>query len=257
MSGLERNADPTTRFSDRVADYVRYRPDYPEGVLQALTEVGLRPGTSVADVGSGTGIFSALLLRSGAEVYGLEPNEAMRRAAEQLLTGEARFHSIAGSAEATGLERGSVDMITAAQAFHWFDPESTRAEFRRVLRPAGMVALVWNNRRERSTPFLAEYEELLHRYGTDYARVNHRQVDPERVQAFYGGGVELRIFPHAQSLDREGLRGRLLSSSYTPRAGDPARAPMLAALDEIFERHARGGTVSIEYDTELYLGVLA
>jgi SAM-dependent methyltransferase len=254
LSGTSGLPDPRARFTDRVADYVRYRPDYPTGVLEALRQAGLGPGTAVADVGSGTGIFSNLLLESGAEVYAVEPNEAMRRAAEELLGGEPRFHSIAGSAEETGLSAGAVELVTAAQAFHWFDPPTARAEFRRILRPGGMVALVWNSRRERSTPFLAEYEELLKRYGTDYGRVNHRQVDGDRVREFFGGTVERLTFPHAQALDRGGLRGRLLSSSYTPREGDPARAPMLAALDAIFNRHAAGGAVSIEYETELYLG---
>lgn len=256
MSRGSGRVDPRARFTDRVADYVRYRPDYPAAVLEALQALGLGRESVVADVGSGTGIFAALLLRSGAQVYGLEPNEAMRSAAEALLGGEPRFHSMAGSAEATGLGDSSVDLVTAAQAFHWFDAETSRAEFRRILRPGGWVALVWNHRREGSTPFLAAYEELLQRYGTDYAAVNHRQIDPAQLAAFYGGGVELRTFPHAQQLDREGLRGRLFSSSYTPRAGDPAREPMLRELEEIFDRHERGGQVTIEYDTELYVGRL-
>lgn len=256
MRAPKRAPDPRTRFTDRVADYVRHRPDYPAAVLAALREAGLGEGAVVADVGSGTGIFSELLLRSGAEVHAVEPNEAMRGAAEAMLGDNPRFRSVAGSAEATGLAGASVDLVTAAQAFHWFDHAAARAEFRRILRPGGAVALIWNNRRERSTPFLAAYEELLQRFGTDYAAVSHRQIDPERLAGFFGARAEPTIFPHAQELDREGLRGRLLSSSYTPREGDPARAPMLRALDEIFDRHQQDGRVRIEYDTELYVGLL-
>lgn len=256
MSGSGGLPDPRMRFTDRVADYVRHRPDYPVEVLGALQALGLGPQSAVADIGSGTGIFSTLLLRSGAEVYGVEPNEAMRDAAEAYLKDERRFQSVGGSAEGTGLGDASVDLVTAAQAFHWFDAGRSRAEFQRILRPGGMVALVWNHRRERSTAFLAEYEALLQRHGTDYAAVNHRQVDLGRLCLFFGGDVELRTFPHAQQLDRDGLRGRLLSSSYTPRAGDPAREPMLRELEEIFGRHETGGRVTIEYDTELYVGRL-
>ena len=246
--------DPRSRFSDRVADYVRTRPDYPEAVLAALQAAGVGPGSRVADIGSGTGIFSALLLRSGATVAAVEPNAEMRAAAEARLGREARFRSVAGSAEATGLAEGSVDLVTAAQAFHWFDREAARVEFQRILRVGGLVALVWNVRREASTPFLREYEALLRRFGTDYGKVNHRNIDPAQIRDFYGGEVEVRSFPHAQAHDREGIRGRLLSSSYTPREGDPAREPMLEELDAIFERHAREGVVRIEYDTELYVG---
>jgi SAM-dependent methyltransferase len=252
----EHGIDGTTRFTDRVRDYVKYRPDYPRCVLDRLREMGLGTGMPVADVGSGTGIFSALLLESGASVYAVEPNEAMRRAAEEWLGGNPAFRSVAGTAEETGLQESSVRLVTAAQAFHWFDAEGARAEFARILQPGGLVALVWNSRRDRSTPFLEDYEALLRKYGTDYGQVNHRQIDTARLLDFFGGEVDLRSFPHAQELDEEGLRGRLLSSSYVPAAGHPDHLPMLAAMDELFVRHARNGRVKIDYDTELYYGTL-
>lgn len=248
--------DPRERFTARVADYVRYRPDYPVGVLDALRREGLGEEWVVADVGSGTGIFSELLLRSGARVLGVEPNDAMRAAAEEWLGGMPGFRSLPASAEATTLPERSVDLVTAAQAFHWFDPEATAREFRRILRPGGLVALVWNNRRNRTTPFLRDYEALLQRFGTDYGQVNHRNVDSKRIAAFFGREVAPLRIPHSQELDHEGLRGRLLSSSYTPAAGDPRHEPMLEALDGLFARHQRDGRVRIDYDTELYLGEL-
>lgn len=247
--------DPTTRFTDRVEEYRRFRPSYPAGVIEALRdEAGLVTGQAVADVGAGTGIFSALLLEAGAEVYGIEPNQAMREAAEAHLGENPRHHSVAGRAEETTLPDASVGLVTAAQAFHWFDAARTRVEFARILTPGGLVALVWNSRRAGSTPFLAAYEALLRRYGTDYARVSHRQVDALRLLDFFNGSYELRSFPFAQQLDWAALRGRLLSSSYTPPPGHPDHEPMLAALERIHAEYAQDGSVSIEYDTELYMG---
>jgi SAM-dependent methyltransferase len=253
--------DPTRRFSDRVADYVRYRPGYPEALLRALMdEAGLGPGSRAADVGSGTGISTELLLASGAEVWAVEPNAEMRAAAEERLGGEPRFHSVAGTAEATTLPDASADLVAAGQAFHWFDRERFRAECVRILRdapPPGRVALFWNSRRTEATPFLRDYEALLRRLGTDYERIDHKQLGPEGFEAFFGGPYESRRFDNHQVFDFEGLRGRLLSSSYTPPPGHPGHQPMLAELRRIFDRHQEEGRVRFEYDTELHLGRLA
>lgn len=258
MSGRRPPPDATTRFTNRVDDYVRYRPGYPPGVIETLREeAGLGPGRSVADVGSGTGIFSRLLLEAGAEVWAVEPNEAMRVAAETALGGEPRFRSVAAAAEATTLPDASMDLVVAAQAFHWFDMDAARAEFARILRPGGKVAVVFNNRRDRSTPFLVEYEELMHRFATDYAKVDHRKVDRGRLLGFYGGGFEVRAFPHAQELDWKGLRGRLLSASYAPAAGHPNHQPMMAALARLFAEHEEEGRVRIDYDAEVYVAELS
>lgn len=254
--------DPTRRFSDRVADYVRYRPGYPEALLATLRrEAGLGPGSVVADIGSGTGISAELLLRSGCVVHAVEPNAEMRSAAEERLGGEPGFHSVEGTAEATTLPGGSVDLVTAAQAFHWFDRERTRAELWRILRPGGRAALFWNMRRTGSTPFLRAYEALLQRFGTDYREVHGTQVDARALESFFGGPCESYVFPHHQEFDFEGLRGRLLSSSYAPGPGHPDHRPMLAELRRIYLRHCdagrHGGRVRFEYDAELYLGSMA
>jgi SAM-dependent methyltransferase len=247
--------DPRSRFTDRVDHYARYRPGYPAAVLDVLRDSGaIDVETIVADVGSGTGLSSALLLDAGCEVYGVEPNAAMRAAAEGILGGRARFHSRAGTAEATGLPDRSVDCVIAGQAFHWFDPEAARREFARILRPPGVVALMWNTRRTATTPFLAAYEALLEEYGTDYREVDHRQVTDERLRAFFSGTYRKRVMPNAQLLDFEGLQGRLLSSSYTPGVDDPRRAPMLAALERLFDACQEDGRVRIDYDTEVYVG---
>ena len=252
------DARPTKRFSDRVADYVRFRPSYPAEVVATLRhEAGLRPGATVADIGSGTGIFSALLLPHCARVHGVEPNDAMRTAAERMFSGEPRFVSVAATAEATTLPHASADLVTAAQAFHWFDAAACRREFARILRPGGAVALVWNERETTATPFLADYETLLHRHATDYAQVNHANTDARKIAEFFApAGFAIAHFPSEQRCDFEALKGRLLSSSYAPNAGHPGHEPMLADLRDLFERHAKGGAVSLLYSTKLYFGRL-
>lgn len=249
--------DPTLRFSDRVEDYARYRPRYPDSVLRALeTEARLGAATIVADIGSGTGIFAELLLRAGCTVHAIEPNREMREAAERALSDCPNFHSVEGTAEATQLPDASVELVTAAQAFHWFDPRAARAEFARILKPRGKVALVWNSRQTRATPFLRAYEQLLQTFGTDYRQVDHLNITAEQLDSFYRSPFRRLAFPNEQSLDLEGLRGRLLSSSYTPAEGHPQRKPMLAELARIFQEHQEGGTVRVLYETELFLGQL-
>jgi SAM-dependent methyltransferase len=251
-------SDPTTRFSDRVQDYVRWRPGYPPAVLEALrSDLGLRPAHVVADIGSGTGLLSRLLVENGNVVYGVEPNRAMAAVAEADLGPSGRFHSVDGRAEATGLGDRSVDLVTAGQAFHWFSVPESRTEFLRILRPGGGVALVWNLRRVDSTPFLRDYEAFLHRWSTDYEEVSAQYAKEESLRGLFGeAGWQERRFDSAQHFDLEGLRGRLLSSSYTPKEGDPRRSEMLAALPAVFEAHARDGHVAFEYDTRVFLGRL-
>lgn len=252
-------ADPTRRFSDRVENYVRYRPGYPEGVLHILREeTDLTPASAVADIGSGTGISSELFLRNGNPVFGVEPNPEMRRAAEALLQRYPKFRSISGTAEATTLPSRCVDHVIAGQAFHWFDTRKAKQEFARILRPGGRVVLLWNSRRTDSTPFLRAYEALLQRYGTDYREVQHKNIDLEALRAFFAGGrIEVRTLYNEQRFDFKGLKGRLLSSSYTPTEEHPSCQPMLHELERIFERYGEQGEVCFEYDTEVYFGHVA
>lgn len=253
-----RAPDATTRFSDRVADYVRYRPDYPAALLAWLQgEQGITPAWRVADIGAGTGISSKLFLDAGHAVIAVEPNAAMRDAMLAWLGSNPHFRAVDGRADATGLPAGSVDLVTAAQAFHWFDPAAARAEFRRILRPHGLAAIWWNSRRLSGTAFLEGYEALLQRYGTDYARVAERYADDASMRARFGDGLRGSArFAHSQQLDFAGLRGRLLSSSYAPRAGHPQHGPMLDALRQLFDRCQRDGRVSFDYDTRIFAGEL-
>jgi ubiquinone/menaquinone biosynthesis C-methylase UbiE len=253
---LMRNS--TERFSTRVENYIKYRPGYPPEVIELLeAECGLTPSSTIADVGSGTGILSEMFLKNGNQVYGIEPNREMREAGERLLKAYTDFKSLEGTAEETRLNDESVDFVTAGQAFHWFDHERARREFLRILKAGGWVAFLWNERRTDTTPFLVDYEELLIRYGTDYGAVNHANVDDRIIGSFFApGDYRLKIFDTRQAFDFESLKGRLLSSSYTPEEGHPDYNPMLEELERVFQRHAINGEVAFEYDTKIYYGQL-
>ncbi|HEX3747907.1 MAG TPA: class I SAM-dependent methyltransferase [Bryobacteraceae bacterium] len=250
--------DPTKRFSSRVEDYIRYRPTYPAALTPWLaSHCGLTPQSAIADIGSGTGILSRLLLDFGCEVFGVEPNAAMRSGAERQLAGEPRFHSVDGRAEATGLPAARVEFVTAAQSFHWFDPAAARTEFRRILKPAGWVVLIWNERLV-TEGFLAAYEDLLQRLSTDYGRVDHRNIDTAAIVHFFEHEKwQTAVFPNHQDFDLDGIRGRLLSSSYVPLPDSPQFAPMMQELDTMFARHQKGGQVQVLYETKVYFGQLA
>jgi Methylase involved in ubiquinone/menaquinone biosynthesis len=249
----------TARFSDRVDDYVRYRPDYPPALIEWLQrEQGVDANWRVADVGAGTGISSKMFLDAGYRVTAVEPNAPMRTAAERWLQAYENFDAIDGRADATGLPDASVDLVTVAQAFHWFDQEATQREFARILRPRGLAAIWWNSRRLTGTRFLEGYEALLQKFGTDYASVAERYADDARMRAWFGVGFRGSArFEHAQRLDFEALRGRLMSSSYAPQAGNPQHEPMLHALRELFDSCAEHGTVSFDYDTRIFAGHMA
>ena len=246
---------PTERFSDRVADYIRYRPGYPPELLECLRRnCGLRPKWVVADVGCGTGLLAKVFLENGNRVFGIEPNAAMRAAGDEFLRGFDQFTSQEGRAEATGLPANSMDMITAGQAFHWFDRRRARTEFQRILKPGGWVALVWNERLT-STPFLADYEQLLHRYSPDYAKVDHRNVEETALgEFFHPGPLRQDTFFMRQQFDWEGVQGRWLSSSYVPAAGQPGHDEMRSELKTIFSRYQQDGVVDWEYKTRVYYG---
>lgn len=220
-------------------------------------KLGLTTANVVADVGSGTGILAKLFLDNGNVVYGVEPNAAMRQAAEAFLASYERFHSVAGRAEVTTLKPDQADYVVAGQAFHWFQADEARVEFRRILKHGGWVVLIWNSRRTEGTRFLEAYETFLKQWGTDYTEVQRRYDVTASLLALFGGSAyERSSFQNAQSLDLDGLRGRVLSSSYMPGAEHPRHGAMLDALRALFDEHQEGGWVRIDYDTEVYFGSL-
>lgn len=246
--------DPLRRFSSRAEDYAKYRPSYPREILDLLArDCALSPASVVADIGSGTGLLARLFLDFGCEVFGVEPNAEMRDAGERLLSGYSRFRSIAGQAENTTLANRSADLVAAGQAFHWFDPPRARAEFRRILRDPAWVALVWNERRVTGDPFLAGYEELLQRHAPEYGKVDHRRIGAAELSAFFGhDDWRAATLSNEQRFDWEGLRGRVLSSSYAPLDNEG----MMSGFKRLFETTQRGGQVVVAYDTRVFYGLL-
>lgn len=248
---------PTARFSDRVENYVRYRPGYPSEVVDLLrTECGLQRNHLVADIASGTGIFTRLLLENGNPVFAVEPNPEMREAGSSLLAAYDKLTSVAGTAEETTLPFASVDFITAAQAAHWFDRDRARREFARILKPDGWCALIWNERRTTTTPFLRDYEELLLTYGTDYKEVRHERTTAVIHEFFAPSPYQERVFDLRQQFDYEGAAGRLLSSSYAPLQDHPDHARMMRELERMVSAHAQQGLVEFEYNTRVFYGRL-
>ncbi len=247
--------DNTQRFSNRVDNYVKYRPSYPEEIISFLeNSIQFNSKFIVADIGSGTGILSKMFLDNGNTVFGIEPNKPMRNKAEELLKNYPQFKSVDGTAEQTNLQNESVDIITAAQAFHWFDAAKTKAEFKRILKPYGYCCLIWNERLSIS-PFEKAYEELLFEYSTDYGKVNHKNIDDEKIEAFFSPHrVIKKSFSNKQVFDFMGLTGRLLSSSYSPDENHSKHKPMIESLKNIFDSFNYNNTVQFDYETKMYIG---
>jgi ubiquinone/menaquinone biosynthesis C-methylase UbiE len=251
-------ADPKERFSNRVADYVRYRPGYPSAVRDILrAECLLKSGHVIADIGSGTGFLSEVFLKNGNRVFGVEPNEAMRQAGEEYLAEYDNFVSINGSAEATTLEHASVHFVVCGQAFHWFDQDAARREFQRILRAEGWVVVIWNERLSDTTPFLREYESLIRKFNTDYSKVNENYPRVEQMKHFFGAN-EFHSYevPNFQDFDFDGIAGRLRSSSYMPTPDQATFQPMMDELRRIVDTHNQDGRVRLEYTTRIHLGQL-
>lgn len=250
--------DSKQRFSDRVENYIRYRPDYPPEIVLDLEDKDyLQKEAVIADIGSGTGKSTELFLARGYTCIGVEPNRAMREAAEGLLRAYEAFQSVNGSAESTGLEDESINFISAGQAFHWFDRIATKIEFKRILRPDGYVALIWNERHHKGSEFQSGYEALLKEYCNDYEKVDYKNVDDEAIRTFYAPSkYSLLEYSNSQKFDLNGLRGRLLSSSYCPLPDEFNYDPLMKELEDLFTSNQADGTITFEYFTRIYIGQL-
>ncbi|MEK7487009.1 MAG: class I SAM-dependent methyltransferase [Planctomycetota bacterium] len=252
------NLDPTRRFSNRVENYLQYRPRYPQEILPFLAkEIHFSPEALVADIGSGTGFLTELLLQYGNSVFAVEPNLEMRSAAEKLLQEDPHFHSINGSAESTTLADHKIDFIFAAQAFHWFDWTHAKKEFQRILKPNGWVVLIWNDRNQQQSPLMQAYDQLLYRYGVDYEKVQQRYADKKVLESFFEpSGFRYTSFPYFQTFDYQGFQGRLLSSSYAPLEG-PNYEKMIQGLHSIFEQFQVNQQIRFDYQTQVYYGSIS
>ncbi|NPV00984.1 MAG: class I SAM-dependent methyltransferase [Brevinematales bacterium] len=248
--------DGKTRFSNRVDNYAKHRPGYPaEAVDYLFSEAGFASGSAVADMGAGTGIFTRILLERGAKVYAVEPNAEMLAQAENDLSGIAGFIPVHAPAEETGLDSGIVDFITAAQAFHWFDFDGAKREFARILKPGGKAVLIWNDRVTEGDSFGKEYDGLLQRYVYRYDTLVHKRFSIGDFAGLFADGVfRTAVFDNSQEFDFDGMRGRMLSSSYAPLEGETNYEEIMAGLREIFERNQSGGKVKLKYQTQLFWG---
>lgn len=242
------------RFTDRVDHYRKYRPGYPAGLIDVMKEVcDFNIGSVVADVGSGTGIMTELLLPHCRKVYAVEPNANMRIAAEQQYSSDPKFVSIDGSAEGTTLSSNSIDLIISAQAFHWFDRSLSKREFQRILKPNGWVVLVWNTRVIDGDSFHIELEEFLRRETPEYGKIHHKNIDIKTLAEFFSQkSIMFKELPNQQILDWDGLKGRFLSASYIPAPGQPDHEFIVDGLKKIFLKHQSNGTVTLKYVTEMY-----
>jgi SAM-dependent methyltransferase len=267
----EHMANPTPMISQRVDNYILHRPRYPRAILDLLrARCGLEPRHTIADIGSGPGILTELFLEHGHRVLGVEPDPDMRAGAAYYLRDFSSFRSVAGTAEETTLSDRSVDFVTVGQAFHWFDLERARDEFRRILRIDGWVVLVWNIQKAVGKPFL---EALQGFWETEQfwkvtspqtreqmARAQAYRLDEELAREelldpFFGEGrYEQVSFDNPVIYDFQGLKGRILSNGPALEPGDPNYEPMLTALEDLFQTHQINGTVTIEHDTRVVYG---
>jgi SAM-dependent methyltransferase len=251
-------SDSTERFSDRVENYIKYRPGYPDSLIETLIQkTGIDSHSNVADIGSGTGIFTRQLLQRNLKVVAIEPNQSMREAAERLLTDFPNFSSVDAPAENTGLETDSLDLITAAQALHWFNNPTAKSEFARLLNPQGQLALIWNQRKIKQ-PLQQAYDAVLREFASDYGKVNHMNLDDNEIAEFFTPAkMQILEFDNVQRLDFESLLGRLKSASYCPHENSVAYNSLVKALATVFNSHCEQGVINFEYDTRLYLGPVA
>lgn len=245
--------DSVERFSNRVANYIKYRPHYPAAIIGYLAEkCDLTLDSVIADIGCGTGISSRLFLENGNRVIGIEPNAAMREAAVEYLAGFPEFELVDANSTDTSLPENSVDLVVAAQAFHWFEPEKTRTEFNRILKPGGHIVLIWNERQLYSTPFLVDYEAFLIKYAYDYGNVRHENIAGDQLSDFFRTEYAAMTFPNHQDFDFDGIKGRMLSSSYMPNESDAVFDEMVKELQALFAKHAENGRIRVLYDTNVY-----
>ena len=247
--------DYKQRFSDRVENYIKYRPGYPDEIIPTLQlEIGLMADDIIADIGSGTGLSAKLFLENGNTVYGVEPNEPMRKAAEGLLSEYENFHSIHGSSESTNLKDNSIDLIVCAQAFHWFDRQKTKQEFHRIANNGAHLCLIWNDRKE-TEPFQIDYEKLIQEFAIDYNEISHRNITQDIIEDFYAPNKFKKfILNYEQHFDLDGLIGRIISSSYMPNQNDVNFPQLKSAIVSLFDKYKQNEIVTFAYNTIIFLG---
>ncbi len=234
---------------------MKYRPGYPKEIISILEkEILFDSKKVVADIGSGTGISAKLFLENGNSVYGIEPNEPMRKAAEGWLNAFEKFISLHGSAEQTTLQDNSIDLIVCAQAFHWLDRKKAKSEFKRIAKKDAYLCLIWNDRKKQNA-FQQDYEQLIKQFSIDYNEVTHRNISAEIISDFFAPNKYKKIIlNYEQKFDLQGLIGRIVSSSYMPNEDDKNFPQLRNAIVDLFNAHKQNEIVTFAYDTILYIG---
>jgi ubiquinone/menaquinone biosynthesis C-methylase UbiE len=246
--------DATEKFTNRADNYNKYRPDYPKEILGEMRQYGIGKDSVIADIGSGTGKLTQLFIENGNRTFAVEPNDDMRRAADALFAMHPNYIPVKGTAENTTLREKSIDCVTAAQAFHWFDPQKTMAEFKRILKDNGVLALVWNTRKT-DAAFPREYESIIQSYSERYNEAGHRDIHEKTIQTYFDRDYRKIVFPHHQKFDFDGIIGRYLSASYAIQEGTGRFEQLAGELKTAFQKHKEAdNTVRFNYDTELYIG---
>ncbi len=251
----------TERFTHLADLYAKYRPSYPKALFDFLyAEIGFSSQSKIADIGAGTGIFTAELLSRGSHVYAVEPNADMRNQMLSALEGKTHFIPVAAEAEHTTLLEHSVDFITAAQAFHWFDNDGFSEECRRILKPNGKVVLVWNIR-DSSSSLVEENENICRKFckgfngfsgGNGFSSFGET---PRKVSEFYFH-YEYRDFPNNLVYTKDGFIGKALSSSYSPKAEEKEYEPYVNALSDLFDRYQNKGRLLLPNFARCYFGTV-
>lgn len=249
--------DATSRFSTKAEVYAKARPRYPATVVTFFESQGLlHPGSTMVDLGSGTGLSAQPFLEAGYKVIGVEPNEPMRQEGNKFLAAYPNFHSTKGTAEATCLADHSADLILAAQVFHYFDIDKTRVEAQRILRPPGWFVAMWNHRNHQSTPLHQQFEAILRRYCPEYLILADLYRSPTRAAAFFPYGYQDATLTNQQQLNWEIFEARIESASYIPRPTQPEYAPFMAEMKQLFDAHAHDGMVQFDLEIWIHWGQL-
>ncbi len=243
-------------FSGKSDNYSKYRPSYPPEILKILKEkYGLTNSMVVADVGCGTGILAALFLQNGNKVYCIDPNEEMLEIAKNELKDYQNAVFVRGYAEQTGLDDGSVNVISAGQAFHWFNMDKTKREFKRILMAPYLVVLVWNDR-DNKDDFTKEYENIISHYSKGYRGTGSTIISSDSLSQFFNWSYGYYQYVNIQELDFDGLIGRYLSASYSLPKDDSRYQEMVARMKRAFDTFQKDGKVQMKYTTKLFVGRL-
>lgn len=251
----EKKPRSTELFTGRADNYSQYRPTYPKELISSFeTKIGTTPMDIIADIGSGTGILSKLFIENGNTVYGVEPNDEMRAVSAELLRAFPNFHAVKGTGEQTNLADGGVDLIVCGQSFHWFDANLAKAEFRRILKNEGYVALIWNNRTSSERGFNADYEEICRKFSQNYHSSGSTVMKKEILDSFFGSSFEIFSIGNHQELTMDGILGRYMSASYSIERKDPNYRNLLEEMETSFNKHQENGKVKLQYETKVYLG---